>query len=195
MASKKSWTERIPSIVKALEESRAPFLQRADVEQIFQIGRTQANSVMDEAGAAKSSDAMGTREGGRTEAKVISRTALIVYLVRDNSEVMAREIERRKKLAETLAEANKDLPLQVERPIPRKPQRKRLDDLANVLLTDSELRIQFSGAADLLVTLKELSMAIGYDYGEFEARVGGAGSQQSLGLAGNSNEFPASTTV
>lgn len=169
MARKASWMGRIPEILETLDQSRQQNFSRRDVEELFQIGRSQAQSLMKQLGATPLTDAAGS--GSSVQALVIPKAVLVVWLVRGNGSLEAiRERSRRQEMQARVAKAREEAQLR-SREIPaakRSDPHKGLDDLPNVAIADGELRIRFTGSEDLLRTLWEVSKAIANDWPRFQ---------------------------
>jgi hypothetical protein len=177
MSAPRSWAPKINQIRKAVDAFAQPDLSRVDVQELFAIGRSQADAIMTAAGCRV--DSVG---GGRL--KLVSRTALLHYLKYGEAGQEAdREAERRQKVAKTLVAEEEDIRFR-RIAIPARPG----DEWATfkglpVRIEDGELRLKFTDRDDLLRQLYLLAKAIGNDFDGFghllEASGGFSGGMKS----------------
>lgn len=149
----KSWTVRIPLILQHLETDSSPVYTRAEVEALFQIGRSRAIDLMHIAGAK-------IREGAEA---TVSRDNLQYYIERSpEAHAFLVEEERKKKLAAKLRQTSEEL-RQRGVPIPGlKPSDEwtKWTDLPNVAVTPGLMQVVFDDQTNLIHTLWMISKAI-----------------------------------
>lgn len=161
MARPKSWTPRIAHILGYLEADGTECYKRGEVEKLFDISASQAKELMAVAGAKAGPEL------------TVSRSNLLHYLKNSHEGQGALiEIERRKKLAKRLRDAEENLKL---RGIRLKASIKdaewtRFEDLPNVSIQAGLLQVAFTpgDAIDLLDTLFRFIKAVGNDLDAFE---------------------------
>lgn len=167
MPRPKPWLGRLPLILQALEALSEERLKRRDVEQIFGIGRSAANELMNVVGLAKGA--------GAGEPAAVTRANLLDYLTHSTEaqDAMA-ELARRKKLAEKLAVASDEQKLRrVAIPVSSADEWCTLAELPNVTIEDGVLRVAFSSPRELMADLYRLAKAAGNDWDAFERVCGG----------------------
>jgi hypothetical protein len=166
MSRKTEWIEQLPRALDELRRFPAPVIDRAVLEKVLRIGRRTAIRLMHR---------FGGFQAGRTF--LVDRLGLLEQLDRiHRGEDAVAETERRARLAAELDKIRRLTPGRSVRIDPAAGARDRLlaDLPAGIRLQPGELRIGFSGAADLLRQLFELSQAITNDYARFQAAVGEA---------------------
>jgi hypothetical protein len=147
-----------------LEELRAlsaPVVDRSTVERLVDLSPRQALRVLSAAPSAYSAG----------KSLLIGRQDLIAYLERIHAgEDVQRETRRRERVRQKLESTRRELAARRIRIADSADlEVRRLRDLpAGVQLTAGRLEIEFTGAADLLRQLTELSRAIMNDYAAFE---------------------------
>ena len=156
------WLQDISDIIDTARNSSVPFLDRAAVQNLFQLQKRQAIRLMHSIG--------GYHIG---KAFVVGREKLIEWLqevaaTRDArfKEAARERIEVAIEEARTMVGRNRQFivgPETLSATIPGLP--------ATIQLKPGELRIEFFGTEDLLRQLFELSQAIGNDYGRFQSLV------------------------
>jgi len=160
MPARPSWFLRIPDILEEVRSVPVPFLDRAAVEKLFRVRRRRAQQLM------------AWFEGiqiGRTF--LIDRSQIIQTLEAiQRGQDFEVETRRKARLTETLAEARRTLVAhKVHIPVDSGASARVLAGLPlSVRLEPGLLRIEFSGAEDLLRQLFELAQAISNDYDRFE---------------------------
>jgi len=162
MPAKPAWLLHIPEIVTMLESFEVPVVDRASIERLFGLRRRRAIELLHH---------FGGYQAGRTF--LIDRRSLIEQLKQGNAgEDFRREARRRERLEQAIEQLRRQhaaarirIPVDPER-IPRK-----LAELDAVDLAPGQLRIAFTGAADLLAKLYQLSQVAGNDFEGFCAAV------------------------
>lgn len=165
MPRQAEWFQQIPAAVEALEKLTTPVIDRAMLECLLLIHRRAAIRLMHR---------FGGYQAGKTF--LISRHTLIRQLKRialTNAYLI--ETSRRERLSAELDTARR-LSFARQVRIDAAPDRgeQLLKDLpAGIHLKPGELRIEFSGAEDLLRRLYELSQAMVHDFARFRDAVEG----------------------
>lgn len=98
MAMPRSWLPRAEEIIDALRQMKSKQLDRAAIEQLFQLQRRAANELMTQAGAPKAS---------RGSAVLIDRTSLLRWTERishDESWQLMRQRETKTEVSRSMAE-------------------------------------------------------------------------------------------
>lgn len=160
MPAKPSWFLRVPEILAELESLTVPFLDRPTVERLFLVRRRRANQLMTQ---------FGGFQIGRTF--LVDRSQLTEWLraLADGRD-FDLESRRRSRVLQSLEEARKiQAARRVMVPAPPSKSRPEIEDLPpDIHLRPGELRIEFTGAEDLLRHLVQLTQAIVSDYTRFE---------------------------
>ena len=158
MARRKPWIDRIPQILKLVQESECEAYYRQDVEKLFLIGRSAALDLMNIVGAKLLDAGLAT-----------SKNRLAAYLtISSEAQEATRERTRRASLAETLSKAAADQRLRaIELPGVRRDIDYLLKDLANVSIHDGVCTVVFSDAQDLMAQLYKLVQAAAGDWDLF----------------------------
>lgn len=162
MPQRKTWLPRYPLILERLRASPAGIIfQRPDVEQLFAVGTTVAKELMGAAGCV-------VQPGPGTPAQV-TREALLSYLLNSTDGRAAfAEVERRKRLAETLHKANQEAKLRTIRlPLTEADEWAGFQDLPNLTLAHGVLTVVFSDPLDLMAQLYRFAKAVGAEWGGF----------------------------
>jgi Mor family transcriptional regulator len=159
MARQAEWFQELPAALEALKELTTPVIDRATLERLLRIHRRTAIRLMQR---------FGGYQAGKTF--LISRPTLIRQLERVAvSDAYLIETGRRERLS---AELDRTRRLSLARAVRIDTAGDRREQLLKELplgihLKPGELRIEFSGAEDLLRRLYELSQAIVYDFARF----------------------------
>jgi len=162
MADKPLWLHRVEEIMRTLETSRLPVLDRFTIERLFQVSRRQAIRLMER---------FGGFQAGRTY--LVERDDVVQYLVklaRDGSVDRARR--RKERLWRGLQqEQAKARARAVRIPIPPQSGEAKLEGLPEgVTLEHGRLEVTFEEPVELLSKLVLLSQALANDYEQFERR-------------------------
>ena len=161
MPAHPSWFPRLPLILEDLRALKhVPYLDRQAFEKVFQVKDRRARILM--AGFA------GVQIGN---AWAVDRLQLIAALERlQSGEEFQSEQQRRKRVAAVYEEAKREHPArQVEIFVSRDSRRRSLASLPpGVTLSPGELRVSFTGFADFLRKLFELSQAVQNDCESFQ---------------------------
>lgn len=159
MPAVKSWFPRIPLILQHLESSAQPVYTRAELQTLFQIGRSQAAALMQIAGG----------EVHGMEATV-SRDNLRYYVTRcPEADAYLKETARQEALAKQLLQTSEEKRQRAATISATKPKDEwtRWRDIANVSFEAGMLRIAHSGQDDLMHTLWLMSKALANEPKEF----------------------------
>jgi hypothetical protein len=159
MPPQPSWFQRVPEIIALLGALPSPLLDRAAIEELFQLQRRQALKLM-------------ARFGGAVHGKthLIYKEELVRWLEQvQSSEDYGRELRRKQKLATLLARAKQELKRgRVEVPVNPRIRLTTFETLSDgVHLRPGQLQIDFASQEDLLQKLVELSQAIMNDWERF----------------------------
>lgn len=165
MGRPKPWLSRVPLIIGILESSAEEFFNRGDVESMFGIARSAAQSLMFVAGMSR------TVGPNNQEILVVSRTNLLHYL-RNSPETHNAMVEaaRRARLASKLKAAQEDLKLRTVRlRVTQADEWTRFEELPNVSIQPGLMQVAFTPGdpVDLLETLFRWIKAVGNDYDAF----------------------------
>jgi len=163
MPRQAEWFQEVPTALEALEQLTTPVIDRATLERVLRIHRRVAIRLMH-------------RFGGYQAGKMflISRPILIRQLKRVAAgKAYLIETARRERLGSELDIARR---LSFARNVridgaPDRCERLLKDLPLGIHLKPGELRIEFSGAEDLLRRLYELSQAMVYDFARFRDAV------------------------
>lgn len=159
MPAVKSWFPRIPLILQHLESSAQAVYTRAELQTLFQIGRSQAAALMQIAGG----------EVHGIEATV-SRDNLRYYVTRcPEADAYIKEQARQDALAKQLqltSEEKRQRGAEISGTAPQ-DEWTRWGQIANVSFEPGVMRIAHSGQADLLHTLWLMSKALANEPKEF----------------------------
>jgi hypothetical protein len=155
------WYQRSPEILSRLRAPGAPpFLDRAAVEELFQISRRQAIRLL---GAASG------YQMGKTF--LVERHSLVDFIERHESSGAARQARIRKhRVAAALNEVANHAAAQKVRvfPAPDVFRRRPADLPASIeLVGPGKLQISYAGAEDLLARIVELAAAATNDFAAF----------------------------
>lgn len=160
MPDQPSWIEQVPAILQALGAAPA-LLDRGAVERVMGLSPRQANRLMRE---CESSYTVG-------RSVVVPRDSLEALLRRrlESGEVEL-EVQRRHRLAETLADARQDrLRQRIVIPHREDVRDRTFDDLSpGIGFEPGLLKISFDSPLGLLEKLFELSQAMSNDFARFE---------------------------
>lgn len=167
MPAKPHWIDRIPSVIKALEELPRPFVDRATLEFLLGVGRRRAQQLL----APCVTDRVGTN--GLAE-----RNAVIARLRQLGSAPEAQwEMRRRERIGrivDQLRQERIDNPaVMVEAPI-RVMTQSVAGLPAGVRLEPGRITVEFGAPQEALEKLLALAMAIGNDFEAFEKSTGAA---------------------
>lgn len=157
MPRKSEWLERLPAILTQLHAFPAPVIDRATVEELFQLRRRESIRLLHR---------FGGFQAGKTF--LISREDLIRQLEDLGDDVRA-ESKRRRRLTEHLDKARQEISAR-RIPIPANRQ----DSVGSVRqlgpyvrLTPGRLEIEFKTSEELLARLFELARSIANDFDGF----------------------------
>jgi hypothetical protein len=159
--AKPSWYSKIDEVIRQLEALPRPFVDRATVEFLLGVGRRRAQQIM----APCITDRVGAN-GLADRHALIER--LRRFAVADDGYY---ERQRRRKMAEILAQLQKD---RLERPqllveAPVEIINQDIEKLpAGVRLERGRITVEFDHAQQALEKLLALAMAIGNDFDWFE---------------------------
>ena len=153
----RSWMLKIPNIIALLGAHPRPDLTRSEVQQVFDLGRSQATDLMRIAGAQ-------VRNGGRT---TVDRESLLFYVERcPEAKGFLDEVKRRAKLAQRLREQIEQQRLRAIQ-IPGEVAMETFQrmattwaDVPHAALEPGRLVIVFEDRASLLQTLMLVCKAI-----------------------------------
>lgn len=163
MPRRTEWIERLPSAVEELKQFSCPVIDRAILERVLRIHRRVAIRLMHRLGGFQS---------GKTF--LIDRSRVIEQLERiSRGDDFGIERDRRTRLAVQLEEARRlsrgrNVAIETSADV---HERVVKDLPPGINLQPGELRIEFTGAEDLLRKLFELSQSILNDYDRFRAAV------------------------
>jgi hypothetical protein len=162
--AKPAWFSRINEILRELHSLPRPFVDRATVEVLLGVGRRRAQQLL----APCVTDCVGA-------SGLADREALIAHLRRlAGGDDGFYERQRRRKLAEILAELHQD---RLERPqllveAPVQILQQKFENLPEgVRLEPGRITVNFDHPQQALEKLLALAMAIGNDFDCFELQV------------------------
>jgi hypothetical protein len=161
MPAHPAWFQRLDSILSELRALPADYLDRMAIERLFGVRQRRARQLME--------GIPGFRAGN---AFAVSRAALIARLERTaTGDRFEREVRRRARLSDSLEKLRADSAARrVRLPAAQAAAgRSPLDLPEGVELGPRELRIRFTGAADLAAKLFGLSQAMASDWEGFAA--------------------------
>jgi hypothetical protein len=159
MPAKPAWLLKILEIIPMLEAFDVPVVDRAIIERLFGLRRRQAIEFLHR---------FGGYQAGRTF--LVDRHVLIANLRRlADGEDFERESRRKERLDGAIDRLQRyQTAARVSIPVPSDVFNRKLADLSvGVELGPGQLRIEFSGALDLLTKLFELAQAASNDYDRF----------------------------
>lgn len=175
MALPRTWLPRSAEIVEVLRRMKSPTLDRAAIEELFQLQRRAAQTLMKQAGAS----------GDRGGAVEIERTSLLSWVERISREESWR-LERRRAVSEELSLSMAEVQA-VRRALVvagRRPVEFPLVDEvlsttcaslpSTVSITPGRITIDLSGDPDPVRAcqlLLQLGMALANDFGGFTDRL------------------------
>lgn len=154
-----AWLRLAESILHWLEATQEPYLDRRAVQELFQVGRSEAHRIMQRIGG-------GVQLGA---AKVVSRFSAIEYVrsIRSGKPYLA-ELDRRERVAVHLAAAQRDLHLRTIT-VAREDEigwmrSATLDNLpGSIALSKNKLTMEFFGYEDLLKQIGQFLFALEND--------------------------------
>jgi hypothetical protein len=159
--AKPAWLSKINDIIRDLDALPRPFVDRATVEFLLGVGRRRAQQIM----APCITDRVGANG-------LADRQVLIGHLRQlAQGEDGYYELERRRKVATTLAQLHRE---RLERPkllveAPVQIVNQELESLPEgVRLEPGRITVTFDDAQEALEKLLALAMAIGNDFERFE---------------------------
>jgi len=154
------WFRQVPLIIRMLDAAAEPLLDRKAVENLFQVGQSEAGRLLKRTGAA-------FKCGG---ANVVPRWAMLEWLKRlERDGEVAWEQQRAAKVASVIAEAREKMADETVRPIVRGAQAvvmtsTDVDSLPPGLqISPGKLTIEFFGYEDLLYHVGALVHALAND--------------------------------
>lgn len=164
MPDQPSWYQRIPQILKILETTSLPVLDRYSVEKLFGVGRRQAVRIMAR---------LGGYQAGRTSLIERDELAQRLRLLAGGVSV-ERAVGRRQRIWQILrGETSRLRALGVTITPPQIPP--RLANLpAGVDLRPGRLVVTYTEPIQLLERLYALAQALTVDYENFEKSFGGS---------------------
>jgi hypothetical protein len=167
MPAKPRWIIRIPDVIRQLEALPRPFVDRATLELLLQVGRRRAQQIL----APCVTDRVGTNG-------LADRDAVVARLRRLAEAPEAEwEIRRRQKVAGVIAGLQRE---RRERPqllveAPTQVVNQELTSLpAGVRLQPGRITVDFQEPHEALEKLLALAMAVRNDFEAFEAATGHA---------------------
>jgi hypothetical protein len=167
MPARPAWISRINEICSELESLRRPFVDRATLEVLLQVGRRRAQQIL----APCVSHQVGS-------SGLAARDAVIRHLREIAAGEQERfEIERRHKVADVIEKLRRE---RIESPqvlveAPVRVFSQQLRNLpAGVSITPGRITVEFTEPRQALEKLLALAMAIGNDYEQFEGITRGA---------------------
>jgi hypothetical protein len=167
MPAKAPWLLRVPVIIAMLETFDVPVVDRSVIEHLFGLRRRRAIELL---------HCFGGFQAGRTF--LVDRLVLIDQLQRlTEGEEFQMEQRRKERLNDTIDQLRRhQAAARVKIPVPPNGFSLKLAGLAaGVSLEPGHLRIEFSGAEDLLCKLYGLSQAASHDFDRFRAAAEPAG--------------------
>ena len=166
MPAKPRWLLAIPDAIEQLEELDRPLLTRRDLEQLFDVSRARAATLMRLFGAELTGHVL-----------TLPRVELLRQL-RTYRKGSAFRVEEHRR-ARLLTELRKARLTGIHVSVPAEALEGRLSGLPEgVLVEHDRIEVQFSGAKEALARLYALAQALANDYESFEALVEGEGSQE-----------------
>lgn len=159
MPAQPAWLLRLPAIRSAVSALAAPVLDRAAMEEIFEVRRRRAIELLHR---------FGGYQAGKTF--LIDRASLLRQLEAiEAGGDFRQERARRRRVSDELSRVQAALRAKaVSIPAPRTTGASPGGLPQGVRLEPGELRIQFQGTEELLGRLLELAMTIQNDYERFD---------------------------
>jgi hypothetical protein len=181
MARTKEWLSRIELILKVLESdtSRERYL-RADIVELFGVSANTALQILSFAGAPR--PPVG-------EDKVVSREGLLAYLkYHPECAAAIQEVERRRKLAKVLRDAEEDLAgRRIKLRVTADSEGTRFVEIPNVSVRPGLIQVVFTPGDPLAAidALWRFAKAVINEWDAFERMSGGSnGAQAALPFEG-----------
>jgi hypothetical protein len=158
------WFHQLASTIEQLKTFPAPVVDRASLENMFQISRRSAIRLLHECGGY---------QVGRTF--LISRVDLIAALERVQSgAAFSHEVRRRMRLEEDLERTRRDWrSRQVKLPVAAEPGRAASLPAGLRIVRAGVLEVEFGSGGELLGRLYELVRIAGEDLVQFEGLLAG----------------------
>lgn len=164
MPAKPSWYQRLPFIIEQLRSHSRPYVDRATVEALLEVGRRRAQQIM----APCLTDRIGA-------SGLADRNRLIEHLERIAAgDECAYEVQRRQKVANKIAELRKE---RLEKPrllveAPTRVINQQVENLPlGVRLEPGRITVEFDNPQDGLEKLLALAVGISNDFEAFEQAV------------------------
>ena len=161
MPAKPPWFNKIDDIVEKLRTSPRPFVDRATVEFLLEVGRRRAQQIM----APCITDHVGTNG-------LADRDGLIARLRRlAGGDDGYYEVQRRRQVASVIDGLRKE---RIQRPqllvaAPARVVRQQFENLPpGVRLEPGRVTVEFQGSQEALEKFLALAMAISNDFDQFE---------------------------
>jgi len=159
MPAKPEWYSRLDQITASLEALPVPYIDRATVQTLLHVGPRRAQQILLPCASLK----VGS-------SSVAEKSALIVRL-RSIADDGFFEAGRRRRVAEVLADAQKQPRVMIEAPADIVNQ--RFDALpAGVTIQPGRVTVEFETPQQALEKLLALAMAIGNDFEGWERMAG-----------------------
>jgi hypothetical protein len=169
MPVKPRWHSKLPDIRQSLTDMTAPVIDRSAIEQLFGVGRRQANNLI------------RIHHGYQLGAsKVVDRTKLLAGLEKmgEHRGVAGAETKRKTTMIEALESVQrKPRPRRIKPPLPRVTNTSLPPGFT--VSAPGELRLQFSTASELLERIQSFVEAAVKDFASFERCL----DHPSLGVA------------
>lgn len=163
MGRKKQWLLRVPEIRQDVAALEMPVVDRAMFERLFHVGWRRAIDLMHVFGACQSGQSL-----------LIDRIVLLKQLeALEAGTEFAIEQGRKRRLLDSLEKVRKHRAAAAVRlPVEPDLNERTVDQLpAGVSLEPGSLRVDFSGAEDLLAKLYGLARVAGNDFELFKHRI------------------------
>ena len=167
------WLGHLDQITAELNSLPQPWIDRATVERVLQVGRRRAQQLL--------APCVSFQTGS---SGLADRDQFLAHLQQFAAgETAHYERQRRRRLARTLGELHSAWQTRVPIEAPTSVVNQVLANLpAGVTLDQGEITVRFTTPQEALEKLLALAMAIGNEWGRFERAVGGkeAASEASL---------------